>query len=121
MCPSPPFTPSSVRGLRLSTSDPRAQDITRVLRALIEAIESKPSSLIDANASFGESCHLPLSHSQSHLLAGLATTFVPRSTWWSMLEASDMWALFGEAGEASGPQVTMFILATSDKDVMGVK
>ena len=72
----------------------------------------------DVSASLGGNCLLPLNPSQSLLLGDLVTTFVPRSTWWSKIEGSDLWALFGEVGEASGPQVTVFISATSDRDVI---
>lgn len=118
MClPFPPSTLSSPPGLRLFISDPSVQDSIRELRALLDQIESNASS------SFGEleyleaSCLLPLNRSQSHLLADLVTTLVVRSTWWSKIEGSDWWALCGKVGEDSGPQVTVFISATSDRDV----
>jgi len=72
--------------------------------------------VVDSEFSEG-SCLLPLNPSQSRLLADLATTFVPRSTWWSKTEGSDSWVLFGEVGEDSGPQVTVCISATSDREV----
>jgi len=91
------------------------RDFIRELQAHIEAFESNGSSSIDDSRSSPENCHLPLSLSQSRLLAALVTTFVPRSTWWSMREERDSWVLCGRAGEVSGPQVTVFITATSDR------
>jgi len=98
-------------------SDPSVRDYIQRLQALTGRLRSRESSSIVANGSYGANCILPLSLSQSHLLADLVTTFVPRSTWWSTLEGSDSWVLCGEVGEASGPRVTAFITATSDKDV----
>ncbi len=94
------------------------QDYIRELRALIDRLESRRSSSGDIKGSYEASCLLPLRGFQSHLLADLVTTFVPRSTWWSTIEESDLWALFGEIGEDSGPQVIVFISATSDRDVL---
>ncbi len=116
MCPSPPSTLSSAPGRRLSTSDPNARDCARELRALFDQIANRPSSGTGDNESYAANCLLPLSRSQSHLLAHLVTTFVPLSTWWSKLEGSDSWVLFGKVGEVSGPQVTVCISATSDRD-----
>jgi len=118
MCPFPPYTPSFVRGPRLCISDPRVQVFLRGSQARTGRIESSPSFLKGASASFGENCLLPLSHFQSRLLADLATTFVPRSTWWSLHEESELWVMFGEAGGDSGPLVTVSISATSDRDVV---
>jgi len=98
-------------------SDRSVRDLLQELQAHIDRFESKESCGIVGNGSYGVNCLLPLSGSQSRLLAALATTFVQHSTWWSTLERPDMWALCGRAGEASGPQVTVFITATSDKDV----
>jgi len=118
MWDSPVSTPCSAPGLRLSISDPNVKDCIRELRALIDQLESSKSSLIVGNESYEANCLLPLSRSQSHLLAALVTTFVPRSTWWSMKEGSDLWVLCGKVGADSGPQVTVFITATSDRDVL---
>ena len=118
MCPSPPYTPLSVHGRRRSTSDRSAQDSIRELRALTDRLLTNRSSLLDGNGSFEASCHLPLSGSQSHLLADLVTIFVPHSTWWLTREEKDWWALYGVRGEASGPRVTVCISATSDRDVL---
>lgn len=118
MCPSRPSTLSSAPGHRLSTSDPNVRDCLRGLLARIEALGSSRSSLIVAHGSSGESCLLPLSRSQSRLLADLVTTFVPRSTWWLTQEESESWVLCGSLGEDSGPQLTVFISATSDRDVV---
>jgi len=90
----------------------------RELRALIDRLEHSGSSGTSANGSFGGNCLLPLNPSQSHVLADLVTIFVPRSTWWSTNEEEALWALCGVIGEASGPQVTLFISATSDRDVI---
>ncbi len=92
------------------------QDFLRELQARTDQFDIKGSSLSAGSGSFGENCLLPLNRSQSRLLADLATTFVPRSTWWCTLEQPDMWAMCGKVGEVSGPQVTVFILATSDND-----
>ena len=118
MCPSTPSTPASVHGPRLFTSDRSVQDLLLELRAHIDLLESKAGSISEGSASFGANCLLPLSPSQSHLLADLVTIFVPRSTWWSTLERQDSWVLCGKVGEDFGPQVTVFITATSDRDVM---
>ncbi len=116
VCPSTPSTLVSARGRRLSTSAPSARDCARELRALFDQIANRPSSsIVDSEYSEGN-CLLPLSRSQSHLLAYLVTMFVPRSTWWSKIEGSDSWVLFGKVGEDSGPQVTVCISATSDRD-----
>jgi len=64
------------------------------------------------------SYRLPLSLSQSRLLGALVTTLVPHSTWWFQEEEPDLWVMCGEVGEDSGPRVTVFISATSDRDVM---
>jgi len=117
VCPSPPSTLSFAPGLRLSISDPNAQDFLRELRALTDRFVSKGSSSIVEPVSSEANCLLPLNLSQSQLLAALVTTFVPRSTWWSKIEGSESWVLFGRNGEDSGPQVTVFISATSDRDV----
>jgi len=99
-------------------SDPNVRDSIRTLLAHIEAFGSNGSSGIDASEFLPANCLLPLSRSQSHLLAALVTTFVPHSTWWSTRERSESWALCGKVGEASGPQLTVFITATSDRDVL---
>jgi len=99
-------------------SDPSVQDMLRELRALSDLLVSRRSSLFGGSGFFEANCLLPLSPSQSLLLADLATVLVERSTWWSRLEGSDMWALCGRVGEDSGPQVTVFISATSDRDVL---
>ena len=118
MCPSRASTPSLDPGLRLSTSDRRVQDCIRELRALSDRIVSSPSSSNGDVGSFAANCLLPLNPSQSRLLAEVVTTLVPRSTWWWTQEESDWWALCGVIGEDSGPQVTVFISATSDRDVI---
>jgi len=117
VCPSRLSTPSSGPGLRLFTSDPRVKGLLRALRALTDRLESKGYSSIVERGYLEASCPLPLSRSQSRLLAHLVTTFVPRSTWWSKTEEQDLWVLCGEVGEDSGPRVTVFISATSDRDV----
>ena len=94
------------------------QDCIRELRALSDRIVSSPSSFSGGNESFAANCLLPLNPSQSRLLADLVTTLVPRSTWWWTQEESDWWALCGAIGEDFGPQVTVFISATSDRDVI---
>jgi len=118
MCPSPASTRSFDPGLRLSTSDRRVQDCIRELQALSDRIVSSPSSSNGVVGSFAANCLLPLSPSQSRLLAEVVTTLVPPSTWWWTQEESDWWALCGVIGEDSGPQVTVFISATSDRDVL---
>ncbi len=118
MCPLAPSTLSSVRGRRRSTSDPSARASLQELQAHIARIESNRSSGVVANAFSDGSCRLPLSLSQSLLLADLVTAFAPRSTWWSKTEDSDSWLMFGVVGEDSGPQVTVCISATSDRDVL---
>ena len=90
----------------------------RALRALTDRLLSRPSSSSVVGKSFSGSCLLPLSRSQSLLLADLVTTFVPLSTWWSIKEENDSWVLCGEAGEGSGPRVIVFITAISDEDVL---
>ncbi len=87
------------------------------LQALLDRIASSGSSLNVVSESYAANCHLPLSPSQSHLLADLVTTLVPHSTWWLTREEPESWVLFGEVGEDSGPRVTVFISATSDRDV----
>ncbi len=117
MCPSPPSTLSSVPGRRLFTSDPNVRDCLRGLLARIDHLQSNGSSSKGALGSLEGSCLLPLNPSQSRLLADLVTIFVPRSTWWWSQEESESWVLCGKVGEDSGPQVTVFISATSDRDV----
>jgi len=115
MCPlSTPSTPLSVPGRKRSISDPSVRACIQELRAHLDLLESNGGSLHVASESYAANCRLPLSLSQSRLLAALVTTFVPRSTWWSTREVKDSWALFGEIGEDSGPRVTVFITATSD-------
>lgn len=99
-------------------SDPSVRDSIRELLAHIEACGHNGSSLNVVSESYAANCLLPLSPSQSHLLADLVTVLVPRSTWWSTRERTESWALCGRVGEDSGPQVTVFILATSDRDVL---
>ncbi len=99
-------------------SEASVRDCARELRALTDQIASNPSSFAVGSRFSEANCLLPLSPSQSRLLADLVTMFVPRSTWWSKIEGSDLWALFGKVGEDSGPQVTVFISATSDRDVL---
>ena len=94
------------------------QDCIRGLRALTDQIVSKRYSSGAVLKSSPGHCRLPLSPSQSLLLADLVTTLVPRSTWWSTLEEKDSWVLCGEIGEGSGPRVTVFITATSDRDAL---
>ncbi len=118
MCPSRPSIPSSAPGLKLSMSDPRVKDCIRELLAHTDLLESKGSSFVDVSGSFGGNCLLPLNGSQSHLLAHLVTISVPRLTWWSTKEDKDSWVLCGRLGEDSGPQVTVFITATSDRNVI---
>jgi len=118
MCPSQACTPVSVLGRKLSMSDPNVRDCIRGLLARIDHLQSSGSSSILGLGSLEENCLLPLNPSQSRLLAALVTTFVPRSTWWSMTEESESWALCGALGEDSGPQLTVFISATSDRDVI---
>jgi len=118
MCPSPASTRHSVPGLKRSMSDPNVQGSIRTLLAHIEALENSESSGIVVNGSLPVNCLLPLNPSQSRLLAALVTIFVPHSTWWSTRERNESWVLFGELGEASGPQVTVCITATSDRDVV---
>jgi len=117
MCPSTPSTLSSVRGRRLSISDPNVRDCIRGLLARIDHLGSSKYSSIDAPGSFEGNCLLPLNPSQSRLLADLVTIFVPRSTWWLTREEDDSWVMCGVLGEDSGPQVTVFISATSDREV----
>ncbi len=95
-----------------------AQDCIRELRALTDRIVTNRYSSKGAAGCYVENCLLPLNPFQSQLLADLATTFVPRSTWWSTLEGSDSWVLCGRVGAGSGPRVTVFISATSDRDVL---
>ena len=118
MCPSAPFTLSSVPGRRLFISDLNVQDSIRGLRALLEAIESNASFSKGELEYLEASCLLPLNRSQSQLLADLVTKLAPRSTWWSKIEGPDWWAMCGVLGEDSGSQVTVFISATSDRDVL---
>jgi len=99
-------------------SDPSVRDSIRGLRAHLDRIANNGSSLNAVSESFAANCLLPLSRSQSRLLADLVTTLVPRSTWWLTLEESDLWVLCGEIGEDSGPRVTVCISATSDRDVL---
>ena len=115
---SPVSTPISDHGLRRSMSDQNVQDFFRELQAHIDQIASRRSSTIADSGFSVANCLLPLNLSQSRCLAGLATTFVQHSTWWSIREASDSWVLCGEVGEDSGPRVTVFITATSDRDVV---
>jgi len=115
MCPLPHSIPSSGPGRKLSTTDRVVRDFILELQAHTEAFGTNGSSLIVDSESLEGSCRLPLSLSQSRLLASLVTTFVPHSTWWSMKEDKDSWALCGRVGEVSGPQVTVFITATSDR------
>jgi len=118
MCPSPHSTPFFVPGHRRSTSDPSVRASIQGLRALLDRIANNGYSLNVVSESYAANCRLPLSRSQSLLLADLVTTLVPRSTWWLTLEEPDLWALCGEIGEDSGPRVTVFITATSDRDVL---
>lgn len=99
-------------------SELSVRDSLRGLRALIDQLESKAYSGIVVNECSEENCHLPLNPSQSRLLADLVTAFVPRSTWWSTQERKELWALCGALGEDSGPQLTVFITATSDREVL---
>ena len=99
-------------------SDPSVQDSVRELLAHIEALQSSGSSGLGGSKYCEASCLLPLSPSQSQLLADLVTMFVPRSTWFSTRERSESWVLFGKLGEDSGPQLTVCITATSDRDVL---
>ena len=92
----------------------------RGLRALIDRLQNSGFSSIHEPGSSEGNCRLPLSHSQSLLLADLVTTFVPHSTWWSIREEKDGWVMCGEVGEGSGPRVTVFISATSDKDALPI-
>ncbi len=118
MCPSPHSTPSLGRGLRRFISELSVQACIRGLRALTDRIVNNRYSSISELGSSEGNCQLPLSRSQSLLLAEVVTTCVPHLTWWSTLEESDLWVLCGEAGEGSGPRVTVFISAISDKDVL---
>ena len=119
MCPpSPPSTLSSPPGRRLFISDPSVQDSIRELRALLDRIESNAFSSTGELGSLEGNCLLPLNRFQSQLLADLATTLVPRSTWWSKIEGPDWWAMCGVLGEDSGSRVTVFISATTDRDVL---
>ena len=118
MCPSPAFILSSAPGRKLFISDPNVQDSIRELRALLDRIESNASYSKGELEYLEASCLLPLNRSQSHLLADLVTTLVPRSTWWSKVEGPDWWVLYGKVGEDSGSQVTVCISATSDRDVL---
>ncbi len=118
MCPSQASIPSFVPGHRRSTSDPSVRASIQELQVLLDRIANSGSSLNVVSESYAASCHLPLSRSQSLLLADLVTTLVPRSTWWLTLEEPDLWAVYGEIGEDSGPRVTVFITATSDRDVL---
>ena len=117
MCPSQASTPDSVLGRRRSISDRSVQDSILGLLLHIEALRANRSSLHVGSASSRGLCRLPLSRFQSLLLGDLVTTSVPRLTWWSMLEENDSWVLYGVLGEDSGPQLTVCITATSDKDV----
>jgi len=117
MWPSHPSTLSSARGRRLSMSDLSVRVCIRGLRALLDRLESRGSSSGVVSRSSEENCLLPLSRSQSQLLADLVTTLVQHSTWWSTEEEKDSWAMCGEVGGASGPHVTVFISAMSDRDV----
>ena len=115
---SPLSTPNSAPGRRLSIWAPSVRASIHGLRALLDRIESKQSFSGVDSGSLPGNCQLPLSRSQSHLLADLVTTLVGRLTWWSTREENDSWVLFGDLGGDSGPQVTVFISATSDKDVL---
>ncbi len=118
MCPSAPSTLSSVPGRRRSMSDPSVRASIHGLRALLDRVASSGSSLNVVSESYAANCQLPLSRSQSRLLADLVTTLVPHSTWWLTMEEPDSWLLCGEVGEDSGPRVTVCISATSDRDVL---
>jgi len=118
MCPSTHSIRSSVLGRKRSISEPVVQECSRELLARIDHLASNKSYSIAGNESFAASCRLPLSASQSRLLADLVTILVPHSTWWSTQERKDEWVLLGMLGEDSGPQVTVCITATSDRDVM---
>jgi len=118
MCLSPHSTHLSVPGRRLSISAQSVRDSILGLQALFDRIVSKGFSSKGASGSYVANCLLPLSPSQSLLLADLVTTLVPHSTWWSTVEESDSWVLCGEVGEDSGPIVTVFISATSDREVL---
>ncbi len=117
MCPLAPSIPPFAPGRKLSTSDRNVLDSVRALLAHLEAFGTSKSSFLADSGSFEASCLLPLNPSQSHYLADLVTILVPRSTWWSIQERSDSWAMCGKVGGDSGPQVTVFISATSDRDV----
>jgi len=105
-------------GLKRSITEPSARASIRALRALIDLLASKPSSSIVESGFSGGNCHLPLSRSQSLLLAALVTEFVPHSTWWSTHEEPDSWVLYGELGADSGPNVIVCITAMSDRDAL---
>lgn len=94
------------------------QDSIRELRAHIDRLLHSSVYGTSGSESYVENCLLPLSPSQSRLLADLVTVFVGRSTWWSTQEEKESWVMFGVLGEASGPQVTLCITATSDRDVI---
>lgn len=118
MCPSPAYIRSSGPGRRRSMSGQSARDTLRELRALFDRLLSSASSGNGDRQSSGVSCLLPLSRSQSLLLADLATTTAQRSTWWSLHADSDTWLMCGVAGEDSGPRVIVSITAISDRDVI---
>ena len=98
-------------------SEPVVLDSVRGLRALLDRIASRQSSSVVGNVSFQANCRLPLSPSQSLLLADLVTALGQHSTWLSIEEMSEYWLACGVAGEDSGPRVTVFISVTSDRDV----
>ncbi len=93
------------------------QDFVRELLPRLEAFGASNSSGIYGNASSGGNCLLPLSRSQSLALAALVTTLAEHSTWWSSEESPESWGMCGVVGEDSGPRLTVFISATSDRDV----
>jgi len=98
-------------------SEPVVLDSIRGLRALLDRIVSRRSSFVADSAFSQANCLLPLSPSQSLLLADLVTALGQRSTWLSIQEASEWWLACGVLGEDSGPRVTVFISVTSDRDV----
>jgi len=110
-------TRRSNRGRKLSISDRQTLDTLRGLRAHIDQLLTSASYTTDDNVCSVGSYLLPLSRSQSLFLGDLVTTIGERSTWYSVLAKMESWAMCGNLGEASGPQLTVFISAISDKDV----
>ena len=115
MCPSKVYIPRSGPGRRRSIADPNVRDSIRELRALTDRMLSSSYSFSDVKEYSAASYLLQLSRSQSLLLADLATMCASRLTWSSIAGEPGSWVMFGEAGEASGPRLTVCISVTSDR------